>query len=219
MEINQIKIYLNSSDSQERLKAIAALRSYDSNISVPLLKSKIDDQEFVVRSFIAMSVGKKRSLESFTTLLDLMINDKDANVRAEAANSLSMFGQVAVDHLVSTFKQDANWLVRSSIIIALRQMHCKQELLEVVIRGLQGEHKAVVDIGLDTLRFLSETDQKEKCIDQLLLLRNHDWWRIRARAARALIIFKDDLRAKLALHHLRNDSHYRVVAAGLESLI
>ncbi|MGB7442395.1 MAG: HEAT repeat domain-containing protein, partial [Coleofasciculaceae cyanobacterium] len=116
MEISQIETLLNSSDSQERLKAITELRSYDSEIAVPLLLNRLQDPEFLVRSFVAMGLGRKQSEESYAALLKLMQFDRDPNVRAEAANSLSMYGEEAVLHLVKTFQQDQHWLVRRSIL-------------------------------------------------------------------------------------------------------
>ena len=57
MEINQIQIYLESSDSQERLKALTELRNFESEIVVPLLKTRQQDPEFLVRSFVAMGLS------------------------------------------------------------------------------------------------------------------------------------------------------------------
>ena len=65
MEINQIQIYLESSDSQERLKALTELRNFESEIVVPLLKTRQQDPEFLVRSFVAMGLGNKRTPEGF----------------------------------------------------------------------------------------------------------------------------------------------------------
>ena len=52
---------------------------------------QLKDPEFLVRSFVAMGLGNKRSDESYAALLNLMQFDKDPNVRAEASNSLSKY--------------------------------------------------------------------------------------------------------------------------------
>ncbi|MGL5075980.1 MAG: HEAT repeat domain-containing protein, partial [Waterburya sp.] len=96
MDIDQIKIALDNTDPQQRMRGIRELRHYETDIAAPLLLDHVDDQEFLVRSFVAMGLGRKRNPDSFTALLAMMQLDKDPNVRAEAANSLSFFGDMAV---------------------------------------------------------------------------------------------------------------------------
>ena len=110
MEIEQIKTYLNSEDSQDRLKGLTELRNVETELAVPLLLTKMKDKEFLVRSFVAMGLGRKRNCESYAALLELIEFDRDPNVRAEAANSLSFYGQVAATRLVSLFISDDHWL-------------------------------------------------------------------------------------------------------------
>ncbi|MGK7916129.1 MAG: HEAT repeat domain-containing protein [Prochloraceae cyanobacterium] len=218
MEIEQIKVYLNSSDSQERLKAITELKNYESEVAVPLLLSKIRDKEFLVRSFVAMGLGKKRTSESFAALLELVKFDRDPNVRAEAANSLSFFGQVAASHLVLVFNQDEHWLVRRSIIAALFELNCAEELFEVCLCGIHGEDPTVREVCVDGFGFLASSAKREESLEQLLLLVKAEWWRIRVRVAKALSRF-DAPQAKEALKKLRQDEDSRVVGAALEALV
>jgi HEAT repeat protein len=124
MDINRVKAYIDSPDGQKKMKAITELRKYDPEIAVPLLKAKINDSAFIVRSFVAMGLGKKQNPDGFVALLEMMNFDRDPNVRAEAANSLSLFGKIAASHLVVRFEQDEHWLVRRSIIAALIELDC-----------------------------------------------------------------------------------------------
>lgn len=112
MELNQIETNLNSPNIQNRMKAITELRHYEPFVVVPLLKRRMYDQEFVIRSFVAMGLGYKQTKEAFSLLLDLIEDDRDYNVRAEAANSLAKYGERAIPHLVYLFQKDSNWLVR-----------------------------------------------------------------------------------------------------------
>ena len=98
MDIHEIETSLNNPDFQYRLQAITALKDYPPDIAIPLLTSKIDDREFLVRSFVSMGLGKKQTDESFAALLQIMKFDNTPNVRAEAANSLSLFGKYAASH-------------------------------------------------------------------------------------------------------------------------
>ena len=86
MELHQIETYIDSPNPQNRMKAITELRNYEPNLVVPLLKRRMYDQEFVVRSFVAMGLGYKQTEEGFGLLLDLIEYDRDYNVKAEAAN-------------------------------------------------------------------------------------------------------------------------------------
>ena len=130
MEIEQIKAYLNSEDSQDRLKGLTELRNVETELAVPLLLTKIKDKEFLVRSFVAMGLGRKRNSESFAALLELIKCDRDPNVRAEAANSLSFYGQVAATHLLVSASQhsrgDGRFKLSSRIIRDLRLRYCRR---------------------------------------------------------------------------------------------
>ena len=131
MEINEIEAALQSSNSQDRLRGITALRKCDAAVSLPMLLTKVDDPEFMVRSFVAMGLRKIQTAESFAALLKMMQFDRDPNVRAEAANSLSMFGSEAISHLVEAFRRDDNWLVRRSIMALLYEMQCPDAIFEI----------------------------------------------------------------------------------------
>jgi len=216
MNIYQIEAALSSSDSNARLKAIAQLRGYNPKQAVPLLRSKLRDPEFLVRSFVAMGLGRQQTPESFTALLELMKCDRDPNVRAEAANSLSMFGKIAASHLGKAFHQDDHWLVRRSILAALCEMPCPEELLDVCVCGLAGEDLTVREAAIDGFGVLASGNKQGEALQQLLPLVSSSEWRLRARVARALRKF-DRPQAKSAISYMMKDEDHRVVAAALES--
>lgn len=216
MEIHEIEATLKSPDSQNRLKAIAELKNYDSEVAVPLLTNKLRDPEFLVRSFVAMGLGKQQTADSFAALLELMKLDRDPNVRAEAANSLSLFGKVAASHLVMAFHQDNHWLVRRSILAALIELQCSEELFDICVCGLAGEDPTVQEAAIDGFGSLAGSPKQAEALQQLLAIASSEWWRIRVRVALALKRF-DEPQAKAALSALRKDEDHRVVAAALES--
>ncbi|MDJ0735018.1 MAG: HEAT repeat domain-containing protein [Nostocaceae cyanobacterium] len=218
MEIKQIQANLTNPDFQYRLKAISALKNYNAEVAVPLLLSKLHDSEFLVRSFVAMGLGKQQTSESFAGLMEIMKFDNTPNVRAEAANSLSLFGRISVSHLVMTFYQDDHWLVRRSILAALAEMECPQELFDVCIEAFKGEDFTVKEAAVDALGILANTSQQAVALSQLLTLINDESWRIRMHVAYALKNF-DQPQAKAALGKLRQDTEHRVVAAALSDLL
>ncbi len=218
MALEQIKTYLGSPDFHERLTAIAELKNYEAAIAIPLLMSKLHDPEFLVRSFVAMGLGKKQSVDALATLLELMQFDRDPNVRAEAANSLSFYGQVSTSHLVMAFHRDDHWLVRRSILAALIELQVPEALLEVCLCGLQGEDATVREATIDGLGMLAGTIKQDAALETILSLVSDEEVRIRFQVAKALRNFAD-AKAQAALNQLRQDSNHRVVAAALETLL
>lgn len=218
MDIHEIETSLNNPDFQYRLKAVAALKDYQPEIAVPLLKGKLDDPEFLVRSFVSRALGTQQTADSFAALLQIMKFDNTPNVRAEAANSLSLFGRCAASHLVLTFFQDDHWLVRRSILAVLVDMECESELFEVCMQALAGEDMTTQEAAVDSLGTLAGTNQEQAALSQLLMLANSESERMRQHVASALQHF-DDPQAKEILTQLRQDSNHRVVATALENLL
>lgn len=218
MEIHEIETMLDRSDFQYRLKAISALKDYDSEVAVPLIIGKLHDPEFLVRSFVARELGKQQTTQSFAALMEIIKFDNTPNVRAEAANSLSLFGTVAASHLVLTFERDDHWLVRRSILAALVEMNCPYELFEVCERALMDEEPTVRESAVDALGSLAGTIQQAAALELLLTLVNAQSPRIRTRVAYALKHFNEP-RAQKALAQLRKDADSQVVGAALENLL
>ncbi|MEH2176648.1 HEAT repeat domain-containing protein [Nostoc sp.] len=218
MEIHKIQAELKNPDFHHRLKAIAALNDYESEVAVPLLTSKLRDSEFLVRSFVARGLGNQQSAESFAALMQIMKFDDTPNVRAEAANSLSLFGRVAVSHLVLAYYQDDHWLVRRSILAAIAEMDCPEELFDICVQGLKDEDFTVRESSVDALGLLANSSQHAAALSQILALVNDESWRMRVRVSYALKQF-DRPEAKAALNQLRQDEDHRVVGAALEDLL
>ena len=218
MEIHELETSLKNPDFQYRLKAIAALKDYPAEVAVPLLTSKVRDSEFLVRSFVAMGLGKQQTAESFAALMQMMKFDNTPNVRAEAANSLSLFGRVAASHLVKAFFQDDHWLVRRTILAALVELECPDELFDVCVQALNGEDLTVRAAALGALSTLADSTQRAAALSQLLIQASSESPQIRVKVAQALKQF-DDQSAKDALIQLRQDPNHRVVGAAMESLL
>ena len=218
MELSDIQAILEHPNSQERLKGIVALKDYDAETASPLLLSKKDDPEFLVRSFVAMGLGRKRSEQGYDTLLTMIDNDPDANVRAEATNSLAMYGEVAIPHLVKTFHGNGNWLIRRSIMAAMIDLNSPEHMLDICLAAIADPDLTVINAGIDHLSLLAETDQAEAALAAILPLKTAESWYTRMHVAHALKRF-DAPAAKDALIELRQDKQHKVVAAALEGLV
>ena len=218
MDLQQIEMNLQHSDFQYRLQAIAALKTHPADIAVPILSRHIQDPEFLVRTFVAREFGRQRTSEAFAALLQMMRFDNTPNVRAEAANSLSLFDRVSTSHLVQAFVIDDHWLVRRSILAALVEMDCPEELLEVCHQGLNGDDTTVQEASVGALASLAHSRQAEAALSQLLMLKDSEVDRIRLQTAYALKQF-DRPAAKTALAQLRHDHNHQVVGAAMEELL
>jgi HEAT repeat protein len=218
MELHEIEVYLNSSDSQNRLKGLTELRQYDAEQAIPLLLKTRNDPEFIVRSFVAMGLGKKQSDEAFECLQEMLIGDQDYNVRAEAANSIALYGERSLPVLLTTFEQDEQWLVRRSILAAIAEMKAPEALYQICQIGLLDEDLTVRDAAIDSFGVLAGSSLEAQALEALLPFVNADGWRTRYSVARALKPFNAPS-AKSALSYLTRDTDHRVVGAALESLV
>jgi HEAT repeat protein len=217
MELPEIETGLSNSDFQYRLKAIAALRAFDPETAVPILIASLKDKEFLVRSFVARGLGQQQTAASFAALLEMTKFDDTPNVRAEAANSLSLFGKVSISHLVSAFCQDDHWLVRRSILAALEELDCPEQLIEVCTEAMTGDDLTIKEAAIDTLGTLANSSHHTAVLTLLLTFTQAGSSRLRARVAHALQKF-DEPQAQEALIELRQDPAHQVVAATLEDL-
>jgi HEAT repeat protein len=218
MDIDRIKTALEETDFQYRLKAITALKAYPAEVVVPILIDRLKDPEILVRSFVAMGLGKQQTAASFAALIEMMKFDLNPNVRAEAANSLSFFGKAAAPHLSTAFYQDDHWLVRRSILAALIDLQWHNELCEVCMEALAGEDLHLQAAAVTGLGSLVNTNYQELALEKLLTLVDRSPSLIRQKVAYALKQF-DDPRTKAALSQLRADPDHSVVGAALEGLL
>ena len=218
MDIPDIEALLKSEDPQLRLRGLVALKEYDAEAAVPLLIAQRQDDAFLVRSFVAMGLGRKRNEAAYTALLEMLPVESDQNVKAEIANSLGLYGERSVDCLVTLFHQNENWLVRRSILAIMPEMSCPHQLMEIALVALKDTDETIAQAGISTLGMLADTAQGEAALAALLPVLDWENWRSRMYLAYALKSFKAQS-AKDALIKLRQDKHHKVVAAALENLL
>ena len=218
MELQQIETYIDSPNPQERMKAITELRHHIPSVVVPLLRRRMCDQEFIIRSFVAIGLGNKQTEAAFAALVDLIEHDNDPNVRAEAANSLAKYGERAFPYLLPLFERDSHWLVRQSILAAVSEADRPEILLQLCRWGIAGDNVIIQEAAIANLGQLRETPQAEEALSILLSLATAESVVIRVQVAKVLGYFEQP-EAKAAVLELRQDRDYRVVGATLEGLL
>lgn len=218
MNISEIKDLLANEDPQLRLRGLVALKDYDSETAVPLLIDQRQDSAFLVRSFVAMGLGRKRNDTAYQALLEMLETETDSNVQSEIANSLGLYGEVATDRLVELFENNDHWLVQRSILAIMPEMNSSKALLKLALKALKNTDQTISQAGISTLGLLAGTEQEQAALEALLPIVDSDLWRSRIALAYALKRF-DAQPAKDALAKLRQDSNHKVVAAALEDLL
>jgi HEAT repeat protein len=218
MELPQIEATLHSLDPSQRMQAIAALRHHAPGVAVPLLIRCICDKEFLVRSCAVSGLGVKISQASFDALVDLIEYETDANVRAEAANSLANYGEVAWPYLLNLFRRDDHWLVRQSILAAMAETGSPEYLLLLCQYGIEDGDDYIQTAAIACLSLLANTPYEASALELLLPLVSSSSSQVRAQVARTLGHF-DQPAAIEALMELKRDSDHRVVGATLEKCL
>ncbi len=109
-------------DPSRAMPALVGLREVAVEQAVPLLLLGLEQSMFMVRSLSCAGLGVKQNEAGWQALVAAMQGDEDANVRAEAANSLVSHSlERAWPLLRDVFAADQQWLVRCSILSALAE--------------------------------------------------------------------------------------------------
>jgi len=109
-------------DPSRAMPALVGLREVPVEQAVPLLLLGLEQSMFMVRSLSCAGLGVKQNEAGWQALVAAMQGDEDANVRAEAANSLVSHSlERAWPLLRDGFAADQQGLVRCSILSALAE--------------------------------------------------------------------------------------------------
>jgi len=176
-------------DPSRAMPALVGLREVPVEQAVPLLLLGLEQSMFMVRSLSCAGLGVKQNEAGWQALVAAMQGDEDANVRAEAANSLvSHCLERAWPLLRDVFAADQQWLVRCSILSALAEQPAIDPawLLELASMAITDADGTVRVGGAEILaRLVREQSAAE---------------------------------ARVLLQQLQGDSDHRVVAAALNGL-
>jgi len=121
-DLDALRKAIASGNPTLAMPALTQLRFCSDEEAVPLLVLGSQQEAFLVRSLSCSGLGYKRTEQGWSVLETLLRNDGDANVRAEAANSLASYGvERSWPLLKAAFLADDAWLVRCSILSALAE--------------------------------------------------------------------------------------------------
>jgi HEAT repeat protein len=146
---SELLLAIRSGEPARAMPALASLRQLPASEAIPLLLIGLQQTAFAIRSLCCAGLGFKRSEAGRQALVQVLRDDPDANVRAEAANALAYYGVVdAWPLLRQTFAEDGHWLVRCSILAALAEDPAMQPawLLDLAELAL-GDSDGTVRVG------------------------------------------------------------------------
>ena len=192
-DLNRLKEAIGSGDPSRSMPALAGLRQVPADQAIPLLLLGLEQEEFMVRSLSCAGLGVKQSEQGWQALVGALQSDDDANVRAEAANSLVSYSVERAWPLVrDAFAADGQWLVRCSILAALAEQGEIEAawLLELALMAIADGDGTVRVGGAEILGRLVADGVDPALTNQ----------------------------ARAALHQLQGYSYHRVVAAALNGL-
>lgn len=213
--LEQIQQNLRSHAINVRQSALNELATVPSNLALPILKELARNNDFALRRVAVMGLGNHLTEESFTVLKQIIETERDSNVLAEAANSLFEFGDRSVSLLQQLFTNSENWLVRQTVISILADSDRPNILFQVAKLAIADKDQTTKEAGILTLSRLLNTPFKQQALEILSILAEDNYWRTRWRTAIALTASQDP-QVRTLLAKLRQDDHYRVVAAALE---
>lgn len=213
--IEQIEISLRASELNLRKNALDELGKFSADVAIPVLQRLSQEPDFALRRLAVMGLGNHRTNESFQALQRIIEKDEDANVLAEAANSIFEFGEQAIPVLSGLFKRSQNWLVRQTVISLLVETTSYADLLEIAKIAITDPTQTVKEAGILALGQILKSPLQKQALEILTQLSYSPDWRTRWRVAIALQ-HSQAPQAKQLISQLQQDEHYRVVAAALE---
>ena len=213
--LEQIKLKLRNNGIYQRKLALDELATIAPEVALPVLKELSREKDFALRRVAVMGLGNHPTEESFILLKQILDTEQDANVLAEAANSLFEFGARSVEPLQQLFLDSDNWLVRQTVISILVDSNSPSVLLQVAGLAIEDRDQTTKETGILALSRLLNTSLKYKALKIFETLAEDSYWRTRWRTAIALTASQDP-QARELLIKLQQDDHYRVVAAALE---
>jgi HEAT repeat protein len=155
------------------------------------------------------SLGQQDRPRVLPLLRDRLLTDKEADVRAAAADTLGALQlHEAFDDLALVFRSSSEWILQMSIVAALGAFGDPRGF-ELLKEALQSPEDLVRTLALSALGELGNPE----AIPILLEQANSDDWQVRFRVAQALTYFRDHPEVRAVLDKLAQDKSEAVARA------
>lgn len=205
LNLEEIAIQLESTNSRDRLLALVSLRDVSAEQALPLIKKVLYDEILPVRSMAISALGIKATTESYPLLVKLLQTDEDYGIRADAAGALGYLeDNRAYEALVRAFYEDNSWLVRFSAVVSLGNLQDKRAK-ELFLEALASPEPILQQAAIAGIGEIKAID----AIDKILNFADSEDWLTRQRLAEALGNLKSE-KSMAALKFLTKDPHPQV---------
>jgi HEAT repeat protein len=213
LTLAEIAQQLESASTRDRMLALVALRDVPAEAAVPLIEKVLWDDSLQIRSMAIFALGIKQTDACLPLLLQLLENEKDYGLRADAAGALGYLDDIrALEPLLRAFYEDTDWLVRFSAAVALGNLK-DIRAHDALIQALSCEEVVIQQAAIAALGEIRDL----AAIDAILKFAQSEDWLVRQRLAEALGNLPSP-KTIAALKFLAKDTHPQVVAAATLSL-
>jgi HEAT repeat protein len=205
VDLDYVSAQLESVDARDRLLALVSLRDVPAHDAVPLIKKVLKDEHMPLRSMAVFSLGIKQTDECYDILIDILHNEPDYGIRAEAAGALGYLNDPrAFEPLVRSFLEETDWLIRFSAAVSLGNLGNPQAV-NVLMKALDSPEVVLQQAAIAALGEIGAIDS----VDKILTFAQADDWLIRQRLAEALGKL-DTPKSRSALNYLTKDANSQV---------
>lgn len=205
---DDLLVQLDSPELKDRKLALAALREVSPEQALPVIRKGLGDSNQQVRSMAIFALGLKPTDEGLEILLDLLENEPDYGVRADAAGALGYLEDIrAFEPLTRSFYEDTHWLVRFSAAVSLGNLK-DPRARDTLLQALKSPEVVIQQAAIAALGEIRAVDT----VDEILAFVTAEDWLVRQRLAEALGNL-DTEKSRSALRYLAKDSHPNVAAA------
>jgi HEAT repeat protein len=176
---------LSSEDFGQRISGVNQLRQLEPAVAFELIQPVVTDANTRVR-YAAVSqldtLGSQDLQTTLTILRDRLLNDKEPDVQAAAADALGALKLTeAYEDIQQLYHQTSEWLVQFSIIAALGEMGDPRSF-ELLQEALNSETTLVQTAAISSLGELGDV----RAVPLLIPFATDSDWQIRFRVAQAL---------------------------------
>ncbi len=204
---------MDSPELKDRKLALSALRPIAPDLALPIIKKGLQDDNQQVRSMAIFALGLKPTDETLGILLDLLQNEPDYGVRADAAGAIGYLEDLqAFEPLNQAFYDNTHWLVKFSVVVSLGNLK-DPRAKKTLLHALNSEEVVIQQAAIAALGEIRAIDTIEK----ILTFISSDDWLVRQRLAEALGNL-DTEKSRSALRYLTKDSNPNVAEAATLAL-
>ncbi len=176
---------LSSEDFGQRISGVNQLRQLEPAVAFELIQPVVTDANTRVR-YAAVSqldtLGRQDLQTTLTILRDRLLNDKEPDVQAAAADALGALKLTeAYEEIQQLYHQTTEWLVQFSIIAALGEMGDPRSF-ELLQEALNSKTTLVQTAAISSLGELGDV----RAVPLLIPFATDSDWQIRFRVAQAL---------------------------------